>query len=633
MSAPVDPRVATWRPRPVVVSNLFFLALRRMRTPLVLVVVIYAVCVMGLSLVPGVDADGARTHGMGLFNAFYVVSFTGTTIGLGELPDEFSAGQRMWMIVTIYLTVSGWTYTIMRMISLLGERGFQQAIRDNAFARHVLSLREPFYIVCGSGETGTLVCHGLDRLRYRVVVIDTDPERIQELRMEAFFADVPAVTADATLPATLISAGLESPYCRGVMALAANDDTNRAIAVNVRLLAPDVPILARVGNPSLDTNFGPFGGEVVINPFERFANHLVAAVSAPLSYRLREILTALTGEPLPERHHPPRGHWIMCGYGRFGQTIRHRLESAGMTVTVIDHLHFGEPGVDVDGTGTDAVSLRAAGVETSQGIVAGNANDQKNLAIAIAARELNPDIFVVTRQNQTSNSALFEAFEHDLAMVPSRIVAREFLALITTPLLARFLEIIPEQGEQWCAELTKKLERLNHHRVPDVWSLTINEQDADAIVQTLMAGEEVTLKNLCTNPRDRSHTSRSLILLLARDGEIVVLPDENTPLAVGDEILLVGSQLGHPLVTVVAKNSNALDYVRLGTQGSGSWIWRRHWLRKRRTDAAVEAEAGKAPEAEVGKAPTADDAETAEATGEPEAAEAPRAGADVENRR
>ena len=574
MSIPTDPRVASWRPRPVAVSNLFFLVLRRMRTPLVLVVVIYAICVMGLSLVSGVDADGNRTPGMGLFHAFYVVSFTGTTIGLGELPHTFSAGQRMWMIVTIYLTVSGWTYTIMRMISLLGDRGFQQAILDNAFGRHVASLREPFYIVCGSGETGTLVCHGLDRLRFRVVVVDLDPQRVQELRMESFYADVPAVCADARVPATLLSAGLESPWCHGVMALTANDDTNRAIAVNVRLLAPSVPILASVGNPSLDLSHGPFGGETVINPFERFANHLVAAVSAPQSYRLHEILTALPGEALPERHHPPRGHWIMCGYGRFGQTIHRELEAAGMTVTVVDHVHFGEEGVDVDGTGTDSVSLRAAGVATSQGIVAGNANDQKNLAIAIAARELNPDIFIVTRQNQTSNAALFEAFEHDLSMVPSRIVAREFLALITTPLLARFLEIIPNRGEEWCASLIAKLEPLNHNRIPDVWSLRIDDEDAAAITQTLSTGATVTLGELCTSPRDRSRSSRSLVLLLRRSGRILVLPNEHTALKAGDEVLLAGSQLAQPLVRLVAQNAHALDYVRLGTQASSGWLWR-----------------------------------------------------------
>ncbi|MEZ5201778.1 MAG: NAD-binding protein [Micropruina glycogenica] len=86
------------------------------------------------------------------------------------------------------------------------------------------------------------------------------------------------------------------------------------------------------------------------------------------------------GGDLPEPHHPPRGHWIMCGYGRFGHGIRDALTKAGNEVTVIDKLHYGEKGVDIEGTGTDSASLINAGIEHSVGIVAGNASDLKNLA-------------------------------------------------------------------------------------------------------------------------------------------------------------------------------------------------------------------------------------------------------------
>ena len=331
-----------------------------------------------------------------------------------------------------------------------------------------MCIRDRFYIVCGCGETGTLVCRGLDRLGLRFVVIERDGNRLQELLLEEFRHDAPMATADASQPSTLTAAGLLSPHCRGVMALAEDDLTNQAIAVAVRLLAPGMPVLARVRNPDqVETHLGVFGGDVVINPFDRFAQHLASAVAVPESYRLREILTGLTGEPLPARHCPPRGHWIMCGYGRFGHSIVKRLQDAGLTVTVIDRLHYGEPGVDISGTGTDVASLRAAGIETSQGIVAGNANDLKNLAIAVTARDLKPDIFIVTRQNQTANSALFDAFEEDLCMVPSRIVAREFLALITTPVSYTHLDVYKRQTVMTVLDrLAKKglVERTLEHR-------------------------------------------------------------------------------------------------------------------------------------------------------------------------
>ncbi|MEZ5201777.1 MAG: hypothetical protein R2742_10885 [Micropruina glycogenica] len=68
-----------------------------------------------------------------------------------------------------------------------------------------------------------------------------------------------------------------------------------------------------------------------------------------------------------------------------------------------------------------------------------------------------------------SNATLFEAFQDDLCMQPSRIVAREFLALITTPLLARFRFEIRGASEKWSADLTDALSMVNDGYVPEVW--------------------------------------------------------------------------------------------------------------------------------------------------------------------
>ena len=64
------------------------------------------------------DATGSPTAGMGLFNAFYVISYTATTIGFGELPVPWSTGQRMWMTLSNYLTVTGWSYAVVTVVGL-----------------------------------------------------------------------------------------------------------------------------------------------------------------------------------------------------------------------------------------------------------------------------------------------------------------------------------------------------------------------------------------------------------------------------------------------------------------------------------------------------------------------------------
>ena len=152
-------------------SATIFLILRRMRAPLIVLIVIFAVSVLGLTLIPGRDADGQPTR-MGFFDAFYFMSYTATTIGYGEIPHPFTDAQRLWVMVTIYLTVIGWAYAIGSLLTLLQDRAFRQALALQRFTRTVARLREPFLLIVGYGQTGQLLGRSLDALGRRFVVID-----------------------------------------------------------------------------------------------------------------------------------------------------------------------------------------------------------------------------------------------------------------------------------------------------------------------------------------------------------------------------------------------------------------------------------------------------------------------------
>ncbi|WP_316669110.1 NAD-binding protein [uncultured Propionibacterium sp.] len=569
------PASSTRLQRQGALTDVFYLILRRMRFPLLLLIGIYAVCTLGLSLIPGVDAQGAPTEPMGMFNAFYVVSFTGTTIGLGEIPQAYSTAQRIWMLGTIYATVIGWFYSLVNILALLQESAFQNALRQARGTRKIYSIRESFYIVVGAGETGMLVCHGLDRLRLRFIVIERDEDRLARLRLEEFHQDPLLIAADASQPQVLSDAGLVSPHCRGVMALTDDDEKNQAVAVTTRLLAPRVAVLARIRNREAETHVGVFGGDLIVNPFQRFARQLAAAITAPERYRLRETLIGLEGEPMPEPHQPPRGKWIMCGYGRFGHAVVDELRGAGIDVTVIDVAHYDEGGVDVRGSGIDSESLLAAGVRRADGIVAGNASDTKNLAIAVTARDLNPSVFVVTRQNQTANAPLFNTFTDDLCMVPSHIVAQEFLARITTPLLGQYLKRISQYSERECKLLSDRLARYGRGRIPELWDVVLRRSSAEAVCEALGQGRTVTVGHLLTDPSSRGWRSEAVVLMVRRGGKTVDRPGPEYELAAGDRLLVAGSDRGRSDVEVVLRNPNVLSYVQTGQEGNGGVLWRR----------------------------------------------------------
>jgi voltage-gated potassium channel len=557
----------------------FFLVLRRIRVTLITLILIFSVSVLGLTLAPGVpDENGVPTH-MSFFHAFYFISYTATTIGFGEIPVAFSEQQRLWVLVCIYLSVVGWALFVGSLLALLQDRHLQQAIRTQRFARSVKRLREPFYLVCGYGETGRLICRALDALGLRAVVLEQDEQKLSEIELHSYTADIPALSASASNPETLRLAGLTHFACAGVIALTDDDAANLAIAITARLLAPKRAVLCRATKPETAANMASFGTRYIINPYERFGEYMALSLHAPAAYQLIAWLTGLPGTVIRRHRNPPHGLWILCGYGHFGRSIARAMQREGVPIAVIDRHEPGAREPDslkwIQGDGTGAPALLEAGIRNAVGIVAGTRNDVNNLSIAVTARELNPGLFVILRQNADNNRPLFEAFESDVTVVPSQIIANECLAILTTPLLAPFLERVRKADEEWSQRVLKRLTDRFGWEVPQVWGVRINVRQAPALYRALMQnGETITLDGLLKDPSNRKEWLFAEVLYLNRDdGDHLTLPRADTVIRPGDELLLAGSRRARALLALAMENAHALNYVLTGTDLPGGIVW------------------------------------------------------------
>lgn len=559
-----------------------FLAMRRLRAPLITLICIYAVSVLGLTLVPG--TDGAR---MSFFHAFYFISYTATTIGFGEIPATFSEPQRLWVLVCIYLAVVGWAYTLGSMFALMQDTTFRDAVNAERFSRGVRRLQEPFFLVCGYGETGRLVCRSLDRMGARSVVLETQLQRAGEVELHNHLADIPVLQADASNPAHLRMAGLGHPWCRGVLALTNDDSANLAIAISSRLLAPSTPALCRAESAETAANMASFGTEHIINPYEKFAEYLAQALHAPNAYHL---LTWLTGQPgtTVERHRdPPRGKWVLCGYGEFGRILVEAFDREAVPVTIIDREPTEKDGHrHVRGDGTGAAILERANITQAAGICATTGDDMDNLSIVMTARELNPELFVIVRMNHYTNHELFEAFGADVTVVPSQIIANECLAVLTTPLLAPFLDQIHTRDDAWAARLLERLTERFGWDAPLVWSVRINLSEAPALYRCLMMEEApLRLGEILRSPHDRNQPLDAEPLYLFRDdGEHLIDPPPDTLIRAGDELLMVGRRGARHAFSLTIDNMHTLAYVLSGAEMPGGLVW--EWLARRRRGAA-----------------------------------------------
>jgi voltage-gated potassium channel len=562
--------------------------LRQMRLPLVVLVVAYAVSILGLVLIPGVDDQG-RPWQMDFLHAFYFVSYMATTIGFGEIPYPFTPGQRLWVMVTIYITVIAWIYAIGVILSLVQNHAFRSVIRIQRLQREVKAFRRRFYLVCGCGDTGSILVRALTSRRKRAVVVDIDPQRVAELEMSDQVDYVPALCGDAALPENLISAGLLHPRCAGLIALTNHDQANLAIAIAGKLLRPNLPVICRSESHETEANMASFSTDHIVDPFDSFAEHLAMAIHSSGVWLLHEWLTSMPNSDLTEPLYPPRGLWVVCGYGRFGKAVNAHLRREGIDTVVIEaHPQQTSCHDCVVGSGAEARTLLEAGIDQAVGIVAGTNDDHTNLSIVMTAIDINSELFVVMRQNRSANDLLFGAIHADLVMQASGIIAHEMLALLTEPLLARFLYLARKKDNDWANPLLSRISGITPGVVPSIWEIAIEPEQTNGLWQLLRDGEEVTIGDLLRDPRQRDCKLPIIPLLHARGFEFSLVPDESIALDSHDRVLFCGMPGSERSIYSSLQNYNAASYVVTGRQRPDGVIWRwveQHWSKPDRQPA------------------------------------------------
>jgi Trk K+ transport system NAD-binding subunit len=559
-------------------ENIVFLILRRMRQPLLTLLVVYGIAVLGLTLIPGRDADGNTWH-MSIFHAFYFVSYMATTIGFGEIPYEFTDAQRLWVSLSLYAAVVSWIYAFGTILALVQDQTFQEAIAEHRFARRIRSMREPFHLVCGYGETGSTLVQTLTQRGQHAVIIDIDETRTNFVQLQDLREFVPALHGDAGVTRHLQEAGLQHRSCVGVVALTDDNDVNLKIAITAKLLNPSVKVICRADSHDVEANMASFGTDHIVDPFDTFAAHLSVAFQAPCLYLLQRWLTGREGTTLCDPVYPPRkGHWIVCGYGRFGKAICARLRGEGVHVVVVESYpeRTGRPPSDfVVGRGTEADTLLEAQVESAAGLVAGTDDDANNLSIVMTARELNDGLFVVVRQNQHDNRDIIAAVEADMVMHPSAIIADKIRVLLATPMLYEFMSLALYQSDDWACELVSRVSALVGEEIPQVREWVMDDSCAAALCEYLAEGGEFFVSDLLRDPWQREHDLRAVVLLVRRGGERELLPAADYGLTAGDCLLICGNHAAFTRMIWTVSHRHTLDYIRTGEDRPQGWLWRR----------------------------------------------------------
>ena len=141
-----------------------------------------------------------------------------------------------------------------------------------------------------------------------------------------------------------------------------------------------------------------------------------------------------------------KNHYIVCGFGRIGRIVCEELAAARMPVVVIEQNtgkieemeKNGYLYLNLDATTEDA--LRQAGIMTAKGVVTAVRSDAHNVFISLTAKDLRPDIFVLSRTSDTNNEKKLLRAGASRVVAPYQIGGRRMAQVLKSPTVIDFID-------------------------------------------------------------------------------------------------------------------------------------------------------------------------------------------------
>jgi len=192
-----------------------------------------------------------------------------------------------------------------------------------------------------------------------------------------------------------------------------------------------IPIIGTIGfyylEPAIDTTWESFYFTIItiftvgygdVYPTTR-ASQMLAVIVVVLGFTA--VITTLQGLfntvitsdireelGLPSRRSRMKNHIILCGYGNVGQRIFEQLKERGEKFVVIEKdqsrvAFLVDSGMQViSGDATDPDTLQRANIGDAKAMVL-TMHDPTNIMVVIAAKRLNPSIFIVSEVEDMRN--------------------------------------------------------------------------------------------------------------------------------------------------------------------------------------------------------------------------------------
>lgn len=551
-------------------SSSLWIVLQRMRLPFTIIVIAYVIAMVGLLIIPGVDDKGDEYY-LSIFEAFYFITYTATTIGFGEIPYPFTHAQKIWVSISIYITVLGWFYGIGTLVTLLQDRLFLNEIARARFVRAVRNIKEDFVIILGYNDTTSIIIKKMIDANMRVVVIEIDQKRADYLNLEGFVPHVPILVADAHSITSLESAGIKSLYCKGIISLFESNALNMRVTLASRILNPYVKIAVKSSTDNETSNLLDAGANIVENPLAIITYQIQMALKSPSLFKIENWLyniDTLDGKTFTI----PKDNILICGYGRLGQSVYKMFSKNGIEPSIIE--------IDMDivtqsiskgmsniicGNAEDKHLLENVRTQDMKLVVVATNDDTTNLSIVSTIRRINKKALIISRENELADFSIFSNAKIDHIFLPSEILINKTTNAIINPLSDKMIRLLTQKDEQWGQLLLSRLMK-NIHNDPITYELNLNKSEAIEAYEYIKKAKSLKLSDLRRSRRDRNQNNNIIPLLIVRGDEDIILPDWDLELKINDQLLFACDENGKTDIEYIVNNMYEFHYIINGEE-------------------------------------------------------------------
>ena len=212
-------------------------------------------------------------EGWRVLDSIYMTVITIATVGFHEVAEMSDRG-RIFTVILIFFGIGVGGYAIANIAAFLIEGEVRDILRGRKMAKEITNLKE-HVIVCGFGKIGAEVCRNLSEAGQDFIVVESDPNLVDEALAKEYLA----VVGDASDDEILEKCGIQN--ARGLISAISDDSANVYLVLTARSLNENLHIIARAVDEPSRKKLLRAGANKVVSPFAIGARRMAALILRP----------------------------------------------------------------------------------------------------------------------------------------------------------------------------------------------------------------------------------------------------------------------------------------------------------------------------------------------------------------